>query len=230
MATVLGSVFPGEKVARGILPRFAFGLFADQLAAAISAGCRISALFGLPIESQVERFAVLADPASGTLRLGVSTVADQLPSLTPRIPQAHLFEPEVTERCQVTPVGHPWLKLVRFQPPLCGADKAVSQSIGITEFFTMTGPGVHEVAVGPVHAGVIEPGHCRFQCHGEQVLHLEISLGSQHRGVERALVAKHLRRALHLVETAAGDTTIGHTTALCEVIESLSATVVPPRA
>ena len=54
-------------------------------------------------------------------------------------------------------------------------------------FFRVEGEEVHEVAVGPVHAGVIEPGHFRFQCHGEEVLHLEISLGYQHRGVERAL-------------------------------------------
>ena len=58
----------------------------------------------------------------------------------------------------------------------------------MTDFFRVEGEEVHEVAVGPVHAGVIEPGHFRFQCHGERVFHLEISLGYQHRGVERALV------------------------------------------
>jgi len=53
---------------------------------------------------------------------------------------------------------------------------------GVMETFRMEGEGVHEVAVGPVHAGVIEPGHFRFQCHGETVHHLEIALGYQHRG------------------------------------------------
>ena len=58
------------------------------------------------------------------------------------------------------------------------------------DFFKVSGEEVHEVAVGPVHAGVIEPGHFRFQCHGETVFHLEIALGFQHRGIERALLRR----------------------------------------
>ena len=84
------------------------------------------------------------------------------------------------------------------------------------DFYRVEGDEVHEVAVGPVHAGVIEPGHFRFQCHGEHVLHLEISLGYQHRGVERALVERPEKRRLHYVETLAGDTTIGHATAYAQ--------------
>ena len=60
---------------------------------------------------------------------------------------------------------------------------------GNTPFYQVTGESVHEVAVGPVHAGIIEPGHFRFQCAGEEVLHLEIQLGYQHRGVEQLLTA-----------------------------------------
>ena len=86
------------------------------------------------------------------------------------------------------------------------------------------GEQVHEVAVGPVHAGVIEPGHFRFQCHGEQVFHLEIALGYQHRGVERAMEGGPNRRSLHYMETAAGDTTIGHATSYCQIVEALSGT------
>ena len=68
--------------------------------------------------------------------------------------------------------------------------RAMRRTIGVTDFYRVEGEEVHEVAVGPVHAGVIEPGHFRFQCHGEHVFHLEISLGYQHRGVERALVGR----------------------------------------
>jgi Ni,Fe-hydrogenase III large subunit len=92
------------------------------------------------------------------------------------------------------------------------------------------GEEIHEVAVGPVHAGVIEPGHFRFQCHGEHVFHLEISLGYQHRGVERALVGGPSKRSLHYAETLAGDTTIGHATAYCQALESLAGCRVPARA
>jgi Ni,Fe-hydrogenase III large subunit len=92
------------------------------------------------------------------------------------------------------------------------------------------GDEVHEVAVGPVHAGVIEPGHFRFQCHGERVLHLEIALGYQHRGVERALVGGPGKRTIHYIETLAGDTTVGHATAYCQALEALAGTEAPARA
>jgi Ni,Fe-hydrogenase III large subunit len=110
------------------------------------------------------------------------------------------------------------------------AAPASRPKIGEVEFYRIEGDEVHEVAVGPVHAGVIEPGHFRFQCHGEAVMHLEISLGYQHRGVERALVGGPNPRSLHLAETLAGDTTIGHATAYCQVVEALAGTRPPPRA
>jgi Ni,Fe-hydrogenase III large subunit len=80
-----------------------------------------------------------------------------------------------------------------------------------------------------VHAGIIEPGHFRFQCHGEEVLNLEIQLGYQHRGVEPMMPGVDLRRSVGLSESIAGDTSIGHSMAFCEVIEALSGTKPPPR-
>jgi len=100
----------------------------------------------------------------------------------------------------------------------------------VTEYFRVEGPEVHEVAVGPVHAGVIEPGHFRFQCHGEEVLHLEIELGYQHRGVERAMLGGPNKRSIHYAETLSGDTTAAHASAYCRVLEGLSGTPVPYRA
>src|SRR4029077_453708 len=94
----------------------------------------------------------------------------------------------------------------------------------------MTGEEMHQVAVGPIHAGVIEPGSFRFQCHGETVYHLEISLGYQHRGIERRLVGGPDKRTIHYMETAAGDTSIGHTTAYCQAVEALAGCRVPGRA
>jgi len=78
------------------------------------------------------------------------------------------------------------------------------------------------VAVGPVHAGVIEPGHFRFSCAGESILHLEISLGYQYRGIEQALRNGPTPRTIHYMETLAGDTSVGHATAYCQNIETLS--------
>jgi Ni,Fe-hydrogenase III large subunit len=96
-------------------------------------------------------------------------------------------------------------------------------------YYRVEGEEVHEVAVGPVHAGVIEPGHFRFQCHGEEVFHLEISLGYQHRGAERALTGGEAKRRIHYAETLAGDTSVGHATAYCQAMESLAGCTVPPR-
>ena len=78
-------------------------------------------------------------------------------------------------------------------------------------FYSIDGEELHEVGVGPVHAGVIEPGHFRFICNGEKVLHLEIQLGYQHRGIEKLFLEKSspLQRCV-LAESIAGDTSVGH--------------------
>jgi Ni,Fe-hydrogenase III large subunit len=73
-----------------------------------------------------------------------------------------------------------------------------------------------------VHAGIIEPGHFRFQCHGERVFHLEIVLGYQHRGVEAALRGGPDRRSLALAESIAGDTSVGHGLAYVKAVEGLA--------
>lgn len=184
----------------------------------ILGGGRLVALFGAPAGGDVRLVAVLAGRAELS---AVSTlVRGAYPALTPECPQAHLFEREIAEQWGLRPEGHPWLKPVRFPR---GAP-------GVTDYFRVAGEEVHEVAVGPVHAGIIEPGHFRFQCHGEKVFHLEISLGYQHRGVERALQGGPHPRTIHHMETLAGDTTVGHTIAHCEAVEALAGCDVPSRA
>ena len=85
----------------------------------------------------------------------------------------------------------------------------------------LKGTNAHEVAVGPVHAGVIEPGHFRFQCMGEDVYNLQIFLGYQHRGVEEAIVRADgmIPRQIALAETCAGDTSVAAATAFAEIME-----------
>ncbi|MSP92515.1 MAG: hydrogenase [Myxococcales bacterium] len=152
--------------------------------------------------------------------------APRFDSMTPELAQAHLFEREIAEQFSIDVLHHPWLKPVRYPPqprPVVGA--VAAGGVGSGAFYEIEGPGVHEVAVGPVHAGVIESGHFRFQCWGEHVHHLEIALGYQHRGVERALESGPAQRRVHLVETVAGDTTIGHATAYARVCEAVAGTV-----
>lgn len=94
-------------------------------------------------------------------------------------------------------------------------------------FYQIESDELHEVGVGPIHAGVIEPGHFRFICNGEKVLHLEIQLGYQHRGVESLMLQSGgLKRAL-LAESIAGDTAVGHSIAHARVMETLHGQAVP---
>jgi Ni,Fe-hydrogenase III large subunit len=207
--------------------------FRALVLAEVSQGARIAALFGQPQgDSTVRLLAVLAHDAAGNLSLLATDVSDGYPALSSHCPQAHWFEREVAEQWGVVPHGHPWLKPIRFHRPYRAghdawsrpADQAIEPSVmpGAAPFFGMDGREIHEVAVGPVHAGVIEPGHFRFQCHGEHVYHLEISLGYQHRGVERSLVGGPDKRTIHMLEQVAGDTSVGHATAYCQAVEALA--------
>jgi len=226
----------GEKVNLAKSLPLAFDEFQDTMLSAVESGARLSAFFGTESLGDLRLFGVLAREAEGTLAVTSTRVGDAYPALTPDCPQAHWFEREIAEQCGIRPEGHPWLKPIRFHPSYRDGHEAWNRSAttliqpGVTDFFAMTGEEVHEVAVGPVHAGIIEPGHFRFQCHGEKVYHLEISLGYQHRGVERALVGGPNKRTVAYIETLAGDTTIGHTLAYCEAVEALAGCRVPARA
>ena len=196
--------------------------FVQATATELGRGARLCSWFGVPEGNDVRLVAVLAFDADNTLAVGRSRpFTGAYPSLTRAHPQAHLFEREVWEQHGVVPEGHPWLKPVR-------RNNGNAPAVG--EFFRVEGSEVHEVAVGPVHAGIIEPGHFRFQCAGEEVLHLEIALGYQHRGVEEALTGGPHRATLSQMETVAGDTTIAHATAYATINEALAGTEAPLRA
>jgi Ni,Fe-hydrogenase III large subunit len=204
---------------------------------AIEAGWRVCSYFGVPTAAGATLYCVMSARAgSGTLGIVATSVGRSFPSLAAACPQLHLFEREIAEQCLVRPEGHPWFKPVRFQKPLCGGEGFWHDSDGggllpgVMDYYRVDGDEIHEVAVGPVHAGIIEPGHFRFQCHGEEVFHLEISLGFQHRGIERALIGGPAARAMHLAETIAGDTTAGHGQAYCMNMESLAGIFSSPRA
>lgn len=201
------------------IPAWSVASFVRATAAELQRGARLCSWFGVPEDGGVSLIAVLAFDADNTLAVGRSTaVTGSYPSLTASHPQAHLFEREVWEQHGITPDGHPWLKPVR---------RSADQAPVNGGFFRVDGPEIHEVAVGPVHAGIIEPGHFRFQCAGEEVLHLEIALGYQHRGIEEALAGGPHRATMSQMETIAGDATIAHATAYASVMEALAATEAP---
>jgi Ni,Fe-hydrogenase III large subunit len=229
----------GLATPRTQVPEVPFADFRRTVLGAVAGGQRVAALFGDASTStgNMELYAVLADSTHARLHVGKTRLeTDSFPSLTPDCPQVHLFEREIAEQYGVCLIGHPWFKPVRFHASYrpgrdaWGRKPGEGPVIGVTDFYRVEGEEIHEVAVGPVHAGVIEPGHFRFQCHGEEVFHLEISLGYQHRGAERTLVGGPNKRTIHTMETVAGDTSVGHATAYCQAVEALAGCQVPIRA
>ncbi len=240
----------GGVLALDAIPSFDAERFARVLSDCLRQGLRLCSYFaaearprgaaaeraGGTAAAGAELFAVLADDENGCLYVGRAPLdSDSFPSIAPDFPQAQLFEREIAEQFGLRPIGHPWLKPVRFAPPMAAsaggaAAAAATLQPGTGDFYRVEGEEVHEVAVGPVHAGVIEPGHFRFQCHGERVFHLEIALGYQHRGVEEALTGGPDKRGLHYVENASGDSAVAHASAYCAAVEALSRSRRPARA
>ena len=219
------SAYNGQSINVQDIPLLPVSGFRDCVCEMVRAGMRLNALVCFPSDAQNTLYAVLADAEKGKLNVTSCQVADEYPALTPDCMQAHLFEREIYENFGILPAGHPWLKPVRF-PQNSPHSK---HAIGEMDFFQIEGAEIHEVAVGPIHAGVIEPGHFRFQCHGEVVYNLEISLGYQHRGIEKVFTESPENRQIHYMETASGDCTAGHTIAYCNAMESLSQCSIPAR-
>lgn len=160
--------------------------------------------------------AVLLPPSHELCVLrGHAQPGERYPSLTPSYPAAQIYERELWEQTGLVPEGHPWLKPVRFEGLRQG-------DMAAYPFFKVTGAEVHEVGVGPIHAGVIEPGHFRFMCHGERVQHLEIQLGYQHRGVEALLLKQPVQRLMPLVESIVGDSVLAYSWAFGNALEALA--------
>lgn len=220
-------LYNGSSTPISEIPLLSVEDFRETVVERVNGGDILSALFARPHGDRFRLYAVMCDAAREQAGLIQAEIGKIYPSITADCPSAHWFEREIREQYGIMPFGHPWLKPIRFEPSRTGGKKG---EIGVTDFFSIEGTEAHEVAVGPVHAGVIEPGHFRFQCHGETVYHLEISLGYQHRGVERAVERGPDFRTSHYMETLAGDTSIGHAAAHCLVMEALSSTRVPPAA
>jgi Ni,Fe-hydrogenase III large subunit len=225
----------GESIALREIAEMPLEDFLQGIVTLTGMGWRVASYFGVSDREGVGLWCVLAGSQS---RLGVlrSWVEERLTSISSACPEVHLFEREISEQCGIPLDDHPWFKPVRYQKSERNGHDAwnrdMSESIlpCVGDFYRIEGSEIHEVAVGPVHAGIIEPGHFRFQCHGETVFHLEIALGYQHRGIEQALVGGPHRISMSQLETVAGDTTIGHATAYATVLEGLSGCEVTEKA
>nr|WP_319776196.1 hypothetical protein [uncultured Sphaerochaeta sp.] len=154
--------------------------FRNSVSEYLKNGSRMISLMPVDISDPKKIIAVFADSSSSMIQIIGGDFSEgklEYESWANEFPQTNYFECELAENNGYVPINHPWLRPVRKQNIVLGNKPY--------KFYKLEGDEVHEVAVGPIHAGVIEPGHFRFQCHGELVYNLEINLGYQQRGVEK---------------------------------------------
>ncbi len=164
----------------------------------------------------------------------------QLPSLAAMSFPAGRFEREMHDLYGIVPLDHPQpRRLVRHHHwprgwhPMradAGPPPEFDNPEGPYPFLIVQGPGVYDIPVGPVHAGLIEPGHFRFSVVGETILKLKARLWFVHKGLEKLFEGRSPADALPLAERVSGDTTVGHALAYCLAVEDATGWQVPPDA
>jgi len=178
--------------------------------------------FAMPFKKGYKLIMIIANDKSHQFYVysyEILTISEPLEAISQEIFALHIFEREIHENFDIPFKNHPWLKPVRYANNR--ADK--SKKISNYPFYTIKGKELHEVSVGPIHAGIIEPCHFRFLCNGEMVMHLEIQHGYQHRGVESLMLTKtHWLDKTILAESITADSAIGHSSAFVNTIEALS--------
>jgi Ni,Fe-hydrogenase III large subunit/Ni,Fe-hydrogenase III component G len=218
---------------------------ADQVTAELAG--RLVSLFATDERAEANRFVVhqvWSLPALRTfLRVWapVDPGAPSFPSISAKHPAANWFEREVMDMFGVIPSDHPNLARVALHDDWpegvwalrkdFSGDAPVARVAGdFHPFRPVTGEGVFQVPVGPVHAGIIEPGHFRFGVAGEPVLYLQLRLFYVHKGIEKRFERLPWGQGLFLAESISGDTTVGHAMAYAHAIERLAGVSAPPRA
>ena len=211
---------------------------------AAQSGLRWAGLWADPVESGMQCTTVFARGGDYLiLRTLLESRSPQLPSHVPYYPAADRMERHMHDLLGIVFLNHPdtrrWTRHQawpddRFplQPefPAAGDPPAATPADSDYPFVPIHGAGVEEIPVGPVHAGVIEPGHFRFQAVGEEVLALEARLGYAHKGIEKIATGRDTQGLVRLAARVSGDTAVAHAWAACMAMEQAAQVSVPPRA
>ncbi len=162
------------------------------------------------------------------------------PSLTKKFAPAYRFERQIQSLMGVTAVGHPdprpWIKHEDWPEdawPLrksFDASRRMTRTDGEYRWIRAEGEGVYEIPVGPVHAGIIEPGHFRFQAVGEDIINLEEKLGYVHKGIEKRFESLSWQDGTRLAGRVSGDSTVAHSLAYAQAVEAMTGCTPPDRA
>jgi Ni,Fe-hydrogenase III large subunit len=177
----------------------------------------------------------MIDEASGNIAVVTVECLDQaFPSVGSFHPPAIRLERAVQSlfglEADGLPDPRPWLDLGFWgvKHPL-GVRSVAPATPDPYEFLPAEGEGLHQVPVGPVHAGIIEPGHFRFTANGETVVRLEQRLGYTHKGIEALMAGATLDKATRLAARTSGDSTVAYSFAFAQAVEAATGTVPPPR-
>ena len=179
--------------------------------------CRPVSIFGSIGDDGTRRANYIVDIDNCEYRLFACRAESSIPSATQITPAAAWYERELHERFGIVIEGHPDLR------PLFGHPNDYP-------FLQVQGDGVCEVPVGPVHAGIIEPGHFRFSVVGDTVLHLELRHFYTHKGTEKLFEGTSLRNGPLIAESVSGDHCFSHAVAYCQAVENAFGVCVPVRA
>ncbi|MDO9105994.1 MAG: NADH-quinone oxidoreductase subunit C [Methylovulum sp.] len=177
------------------------------------------------------------------LRTAISCATPELPSQATVYPAANRSERHTQDMFGIHFIGHPdkrrwtrhqaWDKHsypLRKDFPVHGKPQDITPPDMDYPFIKSHGAGVYEIPVGPVHAGIIEPGHFRFQAVGELILNLEERLGYVHKGIEKIAEGRAPEALARLAGRVSGDTTVGHCWAACRAMEQAAGIEIPVRA
>ena len=207
-------------------------------------GCRWVAGWGEDQGNDIAVHACFEKDAGYLLaRTQVAKASPLLPSHTPHYPAANRPERHMQDLYGIAFSDHPdtrrWTRHrawknsqypLRKDFPVAGTPAAQTPPGDNYKFLFAHGPSVYEIPVGPVHAGIIEPGHFRFQAVGEQVLNLEERLGYVHKGIEKIAEGRDPEGLARLAARVSGDTTVAHSWAACMAMEKAASVEVPERA
>ncbi len=200
-----------------------------------SSHARLVSIFGSKDEDGTLRVHYIVD-ANHEYRSVNLRVEGVVPSVTSIAPAAAWYERELHDQFGVEISGHPDLRPLVFHEnwpvglhPMAQAVDQVPTATGEYRFLQVTGVGVCEVPVGPVHAGIIEPGHFRFSVVGDTVLHLELRHFYTHKGTEKRFEGAPVALGPTMAECVSGDNCFSHAVAYCQAVENAFGISVPPR-
>jgi Ni,Fe-hydrogenase III large subunit/Ni,Fe-hydrogenase III component G len=176
-----------------------------------------------------------------TLLVSVDAARPEAPSLTTAVPAANWHEREMQDLFGIVPVGHPdprplvvhdgWPRGVfPLRKSFDGSRRVPVEPADEFPHLVAEGEGVFEIPVGPIHAGIIEPGHFRFTSVGETVLHLDARLFYTHRGLEKRMEGLAPLDAFYIAERICGVCSVAHGLGYCEALEQIAGVDAPPRA